>query len=233
MLVFGFDEIVHVYPIAGFLLLFFRGTAGTSLDGLVFRANVRFWRWLKHASSRVIYGSAVTAIAGSSACVLMFVPLFATVEFVPVLTGEAVGRHYKHPPPVPPAKLWPPPDGSAVASPSTKPHSDHRPHHNGVVMMNGDNHVELIVRKDGVIEVFVTDAVRTPIQPHDVRGVMKLEHPGMSRMLQLTPDAAGALTASGPPPTVATMYTYNLVIRGTAASTSLSVPPGGTDALPH
>ena len=43
-----------------------------------------------------------------------------------------------------------------------KPHMDHSPHHGGQLGMTGDHHVE-IVRRDGRIEVFVSDAHRRPV----------------------------------------------------------------------
>lgn len=44
-----------------------------------------------------------------------------------------------------------------------KPHMDHTPHHGGQLGMTGDHHVE-IVRREGRIEIFVSDAHRRPIE---------------------------------------------------------------------
>ena len=43
-----------------------------------------------------------------------------------------------------------------------KPHMDHSPHHGGQLGMTGDHHIE-IVRRDGRIEIFVSDAHRRPV----------------------------------------------------------------------
>ncbi len=224
--VFGLAEIVHVYPIAGFLLLFFRGGRGTSLDGIVFRANVRFWRRLRHSSSTLVFGGAVGTVASVAAGLLIFVPLVLVTEVVPVLAGTGVPRGYKPPPLPPPAAKWGPPP-----PPGAKPHADHEPRHAGVVTMVGDVHVEIVVRRDGGIRLWLSDDVRRPIAPRDARGSIKIERTGFSRQLPLEADPAGALAASGPAPIVPALYTYVLQIRGVPASTSLNVPAGGTDAI--
>ena len=41
ILVFGWAEIVHLYPISGFAVLFLHTSPGTALDGILFRAHVR------------------------------------------------------------------------------------------------------------------------------------------------------------------------------------------------
>lgn len=45
----------------------------------------------------------------------------------------------------------------------TEPHGDHTPHHDGLVLMNGDVHYEVVVRPDGRYEVWFSDAVRTEL----------------------------------------------------------------------
>lgn len=228
--VFGEAEIVHVYPIAGFLLLFFRGTQGTSLDGLVFRSNVRFWHWLRHTSPKAVYSTAVSSIAAGVAAGLMFVPLLLITDVIPALAGTAVPADYKPPPPAPPASTWaqiPAP----TTSPTAKPHGDHDPRHGGVVTMIGDNHVEIVVKPSGMILLYPSDAVRRPIPLKDVRGTVRLERPGLKQTLVVVGDPSGALIANGPAPKVRTEYTYQLTIRGVNASMTLAVPPGGTDQI--
>ena len=44
-------------------------------------------------------------------------------------------------------------------------HMDHTPRHGGYLAMVGDHHLE-VVRRDGHIEVFVSDARRLPLHPH-------------------------------------------------------------------
>jgi len=229
ILVFGLDEVVHVYPIAGFLLLFFRGSLGSSLDGVVFRQNLRIWRWLRHTSSRVIYGGAVTSVAGAAAGLMMFVPLLLIVEVVPVLADTAVASNYRAPPPPPPASAWPPIGGAPLGA---KPHADHLPRHGGVVMMSGELHVEMVVSPSGGVFLYLSDATRTPIAPGEASGTIRIERPGSKSALPLRSDPlAGALTVAGPPPRVAADYTYSLQVRRAPLSMTLTVPPGGTDTL--
>jgi uncharacterized membrane protein YphA (DoxX/SURF4 family) len=229
ILVFGTDEIVHVYPIAGFLLLFFRGSLGSSLDGIVFRQNLRFWRWFRHTASRVIYGGAVTSVAAVIASLMMFLPLLLIVEVVPVLADTAVPANYRAPPLPPPASAWPP---IGAAPPTDKPHADHAPRHGGVVMMSGDLHVEMVVSPSGGVFLYASDAVRAPIAPGECQGTIRIERAGSKSILQLRPDAlSGALTVAGPPPRLAADYAYSLQVRRTPVSMTLTVPPGGTDAL--
>jgi hypothetical protein len=44
-----------------------------------------------------------------------------------------------------------------------KAHMDHTPHHGGQLGMVGDHHVE-VVRRNGRVEVFVSDAYRRPVE---------------------------------------------------------------------
>ncbi len=227
--VFGWAEVVHVYPISGFVLLFFRGRLGTSLDGLVFRANVRLWQRFRHTSWRLLHTTAITTVAAASAAGLFFLPLLLTVEVVPRLSGTAVSASYVRPPPVPPASAWPPIDPNAPLS--AVPHGDHAPRKGGVVTMVGDVHVEIVVQPSGAILLYVSDAVRRPIAPSEAKGTIRVQRAGLDRTLTLTPDASGALLASGPPADIAADYTYALSVRGAKVSTTLNVPAGGTARL--
>jgi uncharacterized membrane protein YphA (DoxX/SURF4 family) len=84
---FGWAEIVHLYPIAGFMVLFFRAPPGTALDGAVFRTHVRLWRAFGHRSSPVIYPLSVMLVALGAGTLLMFLPLFFAVHIVPRVGG--------------------------------------------------------------------------------------------------------------------------------------------------
>lgn len=225
MLVFGWAEIVHVYPIAGFVLLFFRGQSGTSLDGLVFRANVGFWRRLRHSPAAFVYACAASLVAGLTGAFGMFTPLFAITEIIPSLVGLAVPANYKPPPEPPPAAQW-----ANLPAMQPKPHADHEPRHGGLVTMTGDNHVEMVVRRDGYLQLYISDAVRAPIDPRQASGSVVVERPGLKQSISLAPDATGALAAMAPAPVVATDYTYVLKIRGVASSQTLRVQAGGTAA---
>jgi hypothetical protein len=50
-----------------------------------------------------------------------------------------------------------------AASVGTVPHGDHNPRHGGVVLMNGDEHFEVVLRRDGSLELFFSDAVRNEL----------------------------------------------------------------------
>lgn len=84
---FGWAEVVHLYPIAGFMVLFFRAPPGTALDGAVFRTHVRLWRAFGHRSSPVIYAMSVIVVAAGTGTVLMFLPLFLAIYVAPRLAG--------------------------------------------------------------------------------------------------------------------------------------------------
>jgi hypothetical protein len=74
-----------------------------------------------------------------------------------------------------------------------KPHMDHHPRHGGLFGMDGDHHLELVVKKDGRIEVYVYDAWTDPLNVSKGRANVLLEIPGRSRQLlvPLKPLASG------------------------------------------
>ncbi len=49
-----------------------------------------------------------------------------------------------------------------VALRAIEPHTDHAPRHGGQLAMVGDHHIE-VVRRRGLVEVFVSDAQRRPV----------------------------------------------------------------------
>lgn len=130
-----------------------------------------------------------------------------------------------------------PPAGSASTAPavSDKAHADHDPRHGGVLTMEGDYHVEVVVAADGRVDLWLSDATRTPIPPSDVTGSIQLRAPGgkgETSRVPLTADAAkGTLTARGPRTAEAREYTWDLVVRGTKLHMTLAVPVGGTGKL--
>jgi len=201
------------------------------LDGLVFRANLHFWRKLHHRPARVIYGSAVSSVAALVAVLLMLVPLALAMEVVPALAGTAVPIDYQPPPPAPPASEWSQRSTPASTSEPAKPHSDHEPHHGGVVTMAGDLHIEIVVRKDGTILCYPSDEIRRPIPLQVARGTVHVESAGQARTIPLTPDSSGALIGQGPVPAAQALYTYALQVHGESVSMTIAVPTGGTDLL--
>jgi hypothetical protein len=46
---------------------------------------------------------------------------------------------------------------------ATMPHGDHNPRHGGVVLMHGDLHYEVVLRRNGHYQVYFSDALRTPL----------------------------------------------------------------------
>jgi hypothetical protein len=46
---------------------------------------------------------------------------------------------------------------------ATVPHMDHSPRHGGLVLMRGDTHFEVVLNKDGLCQVYFTDATRTEL----------------------------------------------------------------------
>jgi uncharacterized membrane protein YphA (DoxX/SURF4 family) len=224
ILVFGWPEVVHIYPILGFVLLFFRGNSGTLLDGLVFRMNLFLWTHRRKASA-LGYASAVAIVAGASASLLMWVPLVVIIEIAPHFTGLAVPAGYRPPPLPPPARLW-----STLPAPA--PHSDHAPRHGGLVTMSGDLHVELVVTSRGAIHLYFSDAARAPIAPTEASGSVRVERPGLAQTLALLPEAQGSLFATGPATSLKSTYTYDVTVRGKRATMTVEVPVGGTASIP-
>jgi hypothetical protein len=87
VLVFGWAEVVHFYPIAGFALLFFRAPPGTVLDGVLFRTHVDLWRRLQHPSGQTAYRAAVFLVSIATAITLMLGPIWLFVEVIPRIVG--------------------------------------------------------------------------------------------------------------------------------------------------
>jgi hypothetical protein len=63
-------------------------------------------------------------------------------------------------------------DRTAAAAPAASPpamtfpsHADHFPRHGGLVFMNGDTHLEVILSSDGSASVYFTNAVRQELPP--------------------------------------------------------------------
>ncbi len=50
-----------------------------------------------------------------------------------------------------------------VESGATVPHMDHTPRHNGLVLMRGDTHFEVVLSRTGTARVYFTDATRSEL----------------------------------------------------------------------
>ncbi len=59
--------------------------------------------------------------------------------------------------------LAPVPAAAPAASGATVPHGDHHPRHGGVVLMNGDEHFEVVLGHGGDHQLFFSDAVRNEL----------------------------------------------------------------------
>ncbi|WP_437968636.1 hypothetical protein WMF04_04780 [Sorangium sp. So ce260] len=167
--------------------------------------------------------------------------LFSLLVSIPLLacsTKEAPGHDHEkahgHEKAAPKQDLAaaPAPTPHDHAASEKRPHADHNPRHGGLVTMEGDNHVEVVVGADGAIDLYVSDAVRTPIPPKDVTGTITIEPKGKEKQtLKLEPnEAKGSLSAKGPAPDKAD-YTWDLKVRGAPMKMTLTVPAGGTASL--
>ena len=121
------------------------------------------------------------------------------------------------------------PSGDATA----QAHQDHDARHGGVLTMEGDGHIEIVVSPEGAVDLYASDGFRQPIAPKDVTGTVTLASKATKekQVLKLTEDAGkGALSAKGPAPSD-TEYTWNLQVRGKPMTMTLLVPAGGTAAI--
>ena len=55
------------------------------------------------------------------------------------------------------------PAATAALAASAVPHGDHNPRHGGLVLMNGDEHFEVVLGRDGSCRVYFSDAMRTEL----------------------------------------------------------------------
>jgi hypothetical protein len=85
ILFFGCSEIVHLYPMAGFAVLFLYAAPGTALDGILFRTHVAAWRAMGYHTSFALYRASVFVVAAATAALLIMGPLYITIELVPRL----------------------------------------------------------------------------------------------------------------------------------------------------
>jgi hypothetical protein len=100
----------------------------------------------------------------------------------------------------------------------TTPHGDHSPHHDGIVMMNGDMHYEVVFDKNGKHRVWFSDAVREDLPASTATNVvMVVTRPmGAAETLALTIDDSGEswVAAGAPLDESGTMVTLRYAVRG-------------------
>jgi hypothetical protein len=100
--------------------------------------------------------------------------------------------------------------------------------------MSGDQHVETVVRPDGRVLLWVSDAQRNEFRPADVTGTVTRRvqgQPPESFPVRADP-AEGAVVAVAPPPQdPLTDYEFQLRWRSTPVVGFVQVPAGGTAAM--
>lgn len=137
--------------------------------------------------------------------------------------------------PTPPAPT--PPAPSAPTAPTA--HADHDPRHGGQLGMQGDVHVELVARPDGLHRVYLSDALRVPIAPGSATDASLRFAPssgGAAVESPLRADAAlGALVATTALPTSGGDVTVrvNVANERIAMDFSLDVATGGGASPGH
>lgn len=100
----------------------------------------------------------------------------------------------------------------------TTPHGDHTPYHDGIVMMNGDMHYEVVFDKTGKHRVWFSDAVREDLPASVATGVVLLvARPmgGAEHLALVIDDSGESWVASGAPlDESGTMVTLRYSVRG-------------------
>jgi len=106
---------------------------------------------------------------------------------------------------------------------SPQAHADHSPKHGGLFGMQGDHHVELVVRPGGTIEVYLYDAYTKPLAIENVQASVALEilasemSPAREISVQLTKNGE-ALTGQSPEVEQAHSATVHVKLSGAAIS---------------
>ncbi|NUQ79387.1 MAG: hypothetical protein HUU21_38240 [Polyangiaceae bacterium] len=215
MLVFGWAEVVHVYPIAGFIILFFRGAAGSPLAGPVFRLSVAILNRMKDWSFGAARFLSVTLIAFGASFFVMFVPTWFFMEQLPALDGQAVPAGYTPPSPPPPARAF------IGVQPAR---------HGGIVACIEDIEIELVVTPEGAIQVFAFERDGRAIDIQEVSGQILVGPEGQEMAVPLHPRNAG-LFGDGPPLDQDTDYCVDLTLRGNALRMRMPIRKEGTRAM--
>jgi hypothetical protein len=100
----------------------------------------------------------------------------------------------------------------------TTPHGDHAPHHDGMVLMNGELHYEVVFDRDGRHRIWFTDAVREDLPASIARDVrMTIARPNQPlEALALDIDDAGESWVAAGKPVAGdnVMVKINYVVQG-------------------
>ena len=109
----------------------------------------------------------------------------------------------------------------------TTPHGDHSPHHGGLVMMNGDNHYELVFDTAGKHRVFFSDAVREDLPASIASNVLMVVTPKMGAVetwaLKID-DSGESWVADGHPLAAGDMVKLSYSLRGEPFEIEIPVP---------
>jgi hypothetical protein len=83
--------------------------------------------------------------------------------------------------------------------PGVRPHMDHSPRHGGIVLMQGDHHMELVADRSGAVRLYFSDAFRRPIPAARASGVVRFKSGDDVSAVPLSADPLGeALVGRGP-----------------------------------
>lgn len=80
--------------------------------------------------------------------------------------------------PVPTPRTEPAARSDAAPSTAARPHMDHTPRHGGLVLMQGDYHIEVVPRPDGEYRLYLSDAFRRPLPGTRMNGRVLVRLPG-------------------------------------------------------
>jgi hypothetical protein len=109
----------------------------------------------------------------------------------------------------------------------TTPHGDHSPHHGGLVMMNGDNHYEVVFDGTGKHRVWFSDAVREDLPASIASNVLMVVTPKMGAVetwaLKID-DTGESWIADGHPLAAGDMVKITYSLRGEPFEIEIPVP---------
>lgn len=109
----------------------------------------------------------------------------------------------------------------------TTPHGDHSPHHNGMVMMNGEVHYEVVFDPAGKHRVWFSDAVREDLPASIASNVVMVVTPkmGAAETFALKIDDSGeSWVADGHPLASGDMVKLTYSLRGEPFEIEIPVP---------
>ncbi|MBI4471193.1 MAG: DUF3347 domain-containing protein, partial [Acidobacteria bacterium] len=81
----------------------------------------------------------------------------------------------------------------ASFGPTSEPHTDHNPHHRGVLSMTGNLHFETVLEDTGRVRIYFTDEFRRPQPPSVVSDLEVIFNPeeASEEEIKVRPDASG------------------------------------------